>query len=187
MGSNPTGSANKMLVRWAISLVDLSKTLQITYESGTPGIRDVFQRPKHSECRSNGRSAGDTKYAPTMSHRDPDEAMWQQRVWHRLQLIEALDNHLGGRYWDLAQAGSELAFDDSLTDPFQTSRTIGHYLSFGLDCLRNLFVQARIYPSALRQGARKVDLAWGTASFTQAGAVSTSTGDQEAPTKVPEY
>jgi hypothetical protein len=51
-------------------------------------------------------------------------------------MIEALESHLGGRHWDLAAPGSDLAGDDDLTSPYSTSQIAGHALAFGLDMLR---------------------------------------------------
>ena len=58
------------------------------------------------------------------------------RLWHRLKLIEALESHQGGRYFDLAIEGSDLAADDELMGYMQTSHLIGHCLSISLDALR---------------------------------------------------
>lgn len=69
--------------------------------------------------------------------KDENEDLWRRRLWHRLQMIEALEKHLGGRHWDLVAPGSELADDDALTAPFQTSHLVAHCLSVGLDCLRS--------------------------------------------------
>jgi hypothetical protein len=65
-----------------------------------------------------------------------DEQPSYRHIWHRLQIIESLEGHLGGKHWDLAAPGSDLAGDDELTSPYQTSHVAGHALSFGLDMLR---------------------------------------------------
>ncbi|HEX7835335.1 MAG TPA: hypothetical protein VF479_07685 [Pseudolysinimonas sp.] len=72
-----------------------------------------------------------------MAKRDTDEDLWKRRLWHRLQLIEALESHLDGRHWGLAAGGSDLAMDDAQAYPFQTSHLVAHCLSSGLDCLRS--------------------------------------------------
>ncbi|OAN30832.1 hypothetical protein A4X17_04545 [Plantibacter sp. H53] len=54
----------------------------------------------------------------------------------RLQLIEELEQHLEGKYFDLALPGSELAADDALMGYLQTSHLVGHCLSVSLDALR---------------------------------------------------
>jgi len=66
----------------------------------------------------------------------PDADDNYRHIWHRLQIVEALENHLGGRHWDLAAPGSALAADDDLTSPYSTSQVAGHSLAFGLDMLR---------------------------------------------------
>lgn len=68
--------------------------------------------------------------------RESDSEGDNQRLRHRLRLIDALEQHLDGRHWDLADDNSELAADDSLTSPFQTSHEVAHCLSLSLDCLR---------------------------------------------------
>lgn len=68
--------------------------------------------------------------------REPDPDVANRRLWHRLQMIEALESHLGGRHWDLAASGSDLDVDDTQTSPFQTSHIVGHCLGFSLDCMR---------------------------------------------------
>lgn len=68
---------------------------------------------------------------------EPDDDLAIQRLAHRLMIVRALENHLEGRHWHLASAGSELAADDAVTSPMQASHLVGHCLAVGLDCLRS--------------------------------------------------
>src|SRR6478735_4270294 len=72
-----------------------------------------------------------------MALSESDEELWTRRLWHRLQMIGALENHLDGKHWNLVAPQSELIEDDAMTSPFHTSHLVAHCLSVGLDCLRS--------------------------------------------------
>lgn len=67
---------------------------------------------------------------------ESDDPVTSQRLWHRLQIVKAFEDHVEGQYWGIATDGSDLGFDDTQTAPFQTSHIVGHCLSSGLDLLR---------------------------------------------------
>lgn len=59
-----------------------------------------------------------------------------QRIAYRLMLIEQLEQHMGGQFFDIAAPASELAIDDDVVQPFNTSHYVAHCLGLGLDAFR---------------------------------------------------
>lgn len=80
---------------------------------------------------------------PRMPMKDTDPLV-NERLLHRLLLIEAAEVHAEGEHWDLAAPESELAQDDARTKPFQTSHYVGHCLAYALDCLRTTRILLRV-------------------------------------------
>lgn len=91
--------------------------------------------PSEPRCPGARALSPVTNRVRLVAMREPDPSTANRRLWHRLQMIEALESHLGGRYWALAAPGSGLDDDDTQTRPLQTSHIVGHCLGFSLDCL----------------------------------------------------
>jgi hypothetical protein len=73
-----------------------------------------------------------------MSSPHPEESSDILRFAERLEILRHLEEHRDGVHWSLASEGSELAQDDELTKPFQTSHLVGFCLSQSLDMFRTI-------------------------------------------------
>lgn len=94
------------------------------------------KRPRQSHRTTPLSSVLASSLRPVVM-KDTDEDLWNRRLWQRLQMIESLETHMGGRHWTIAEPASDFANDDAKIAPFQISHIIGHCLSTTVDFLRS--------------------------------------------------